>query len=277
MKTTVLGSLLILTASTFAFPALADRGWRKFSRETCAELLGHLRSKPLTVDNIFDEIDRDGRGTIKDCGPGCWEYEDASTLRNSPQQIENERKVASAYAESILIKNEGLFLFSRYNGFDAPAWDGLTFQLDTGEITSRVSFKRGVTSYSLLEQAFIKISAFSFEGGLWPKQAFRWAQNNPPRNWSFDRAFAHASEQMNKLGRWLLVDDERIKSRIVFMQPDHVPMEPGLLNYAKRLVVCQTGQEVESVTLIDDKRDEIHEIVNGTAEVSLRRSRPEEQ
>lgn len=277
MKTTVLGSLFILSASTSVFPAFADRGWRKFSRETCAELLGHLRPKPITIDRIFDEIDGDGRGTIRDCGPGCWEYEDASTLRNSPQQIENERKVASAYAESILIKNEGLFLFSRYNGFDAPAWDGLTFRLDTGDVTSKVSFKRGVSSYLLIEQGFSKILNFSVAGGLWPKQAFRWAKKNPPRGWSFERAFAHATEHMDKIGRWLLVDDERIKSRIVFMQPDHAPMEPGLLNYAKRLVVSQTGQEVESVTLIDDKRGEIHEIVNGTAEVSLRRSRREEQ
>lgn len=268
---------LLVALSTFAFASHAKGGWRKLSRETCAELLGHMRPQQLTITNIIDEINADALGTIKSCGQGCWEYEDWSTLRNSVQQIENERKVAAAYAESLSLKNEGLFLFSRYNGFDAPAWDGLSYNLSTGVITSKVSLKRGVTSRQLMELAFHKIALYSLEGGVWPKLALNWATNNPPRDWGFDRAFAHASIQIDKLARWLLVDDERIKSRIVFMQPDHRPMDSTLLGHVRKLAQNQTGNEVESVTLFDDEHAEIYEVAGGTGHVSLRRARRVEQ
>jgi hypothetical protein len=236
------------TASVFAY---ADRGWHKLTRENCASLLNHLRPKALTVDNILDELDAMTRGLIKDCGPGCYEYEDWSARSIPPQQAANERKVAAAYAESLLIKNEGLFLFSRYNGFDVPAWDGLTFELDTGIITSKVSLKRGREGYLALEHAFDRAHRYSIYGGEWSRLAANRATKYPPRGLTWEQARTYSKNIFDKIGRWLLVDDERVRTRVVLQQPESRAMPEDLPTYAQRLVLSQPSREIESVTIID--------------------------
>jgi hypothetical protein len=264
-------TLILLVASACSVQARAERGWHKLTRENCAVLLGHLRPKPLTVDDIIDELDAKSRGLIKDCGPGCYEYEDWSSRSIPARQAENERKVAAAYAESLLIKNEGLFLFSRYNGFDVPAWDGLTFELDTGVITSKVSLKRGKEAFLALEHAFDRAHRYSVHGGEWANLAANRATRYPPPGLTWKQARDYSKDNFEKIARWMLADDERVRTRVVLQQPESRPMPEDLPVYAQRLMLSQPSPEIESVILIDG--EVFHRIADENPLITLNRSR----
>lgn len=254
-----------------AVHARAETGWTKLTRDNCARLLGHLRPQALTVDNIIDELDENSRGRIEDCGAGCYEYADWSSRSIPADQAENERKVAAAYAESLLIKNEGLFLFSRYNGFDVPAWDGLAFELDTGVITAKVSLKRGRKGHEALDLAFNRAHRYSIYGGEWANLAANRANRHPPPGLTWAQARDHSKNIFAKIARWMLADDERVKTRIVLQQPEAWPMHEGLPAYAQRLMLAQPSSEVESVTIIEG--DILHHIVDENPVIALRKSR----
>lgn len=259
MKAFVASYLALVIGSLCLAPsAFGENRYVKLTPENCAKLFESMRPRAITIDDIISETDAlGGRSRIEDCGPGCYEYVDYSSASIPEDQAANERMVAAAYAESLLIKGEGLFLFSRYKGIDVPAYDGLTFELATGEITSRVSLKRGFRSYLLLEDAFIKSFKYSWKGERWKDLAENRARYNRSTKFSYEENLRHFTEEFNKIGRWLLVDDQRIKTRVVFQQPHLRIMDHDLPDYARRLLNGQYGDMIESVTLIEADRVKI--------------------
>ena len=208
----------------------------------CEKALISSSGRHATIDPIISYLDKWGK--IDDCGQGCFEYSDSSSYSIPIHQRESERSSASKYAKSILRRGEGILLLSRFQGYDIPAYDGLIYQINTGNIVARVSIKSGYNELLLIEHGFVRAHEYSAHGGKWEnlaRQRSRGLDGN-------GRKLEMHINAYRKIGEIFLVDSRRIKTRIVLDRRKEIPIEEESLALTKRLLMLNADRSVESVT-----------------------------
>ncbi len=200
-----------------------------------------------TIDNIISQLERYGR--IRDCGPGCYEYSDSSHEQIPFWQREHERGAAAIYAETLLARDEGVLLLSRYHGYDIPAFDGLIFQLSTGNILARLSLKGGMKVFSMIEKGILRIHQYSPAGGKWADLAYSYSKKS--RFGVVDQeAYLRHSSAYDKIAEIFNVDDAKLKTRIVLERALTTPLDQGLISFALKQLRDPMAKGVESIVFI---------------------------